>query len=277
MCPVSRRVGASGRGPLTPWRFVLQFGLVSLFTDMVYEGARSIIGPVPGDAGASAALVGLVVELATSSGTGCGWRPGTSGPQPALLGVDHHRVRHDRAQCAVHRRLPCTRTGAAVVMARSGSARRCAPLPRTPCSRTRRPAPGVAAGFGVHQAMDQSGAMVGPLLLAAVLEASGGSYRLAFAVLAVPGVVVLGLLVCVAGQGSRPGPVRTRYRGGAGTGRRREGHGRHRAGDRAGLVERRPRPRLPRLMWQYVAAVGVLSVGVAPFPLLALHAQSRGC
>jgi hypothetical protein len=43
---------------LTPLRFVVSFGVVSALADVVYEGARSIIGPFLGDLGASAALVG---------------------------------------------------------------------------------------------------------------------------------------------------------------------------------------------------------------------------
>jgi MFS family permease len=33
---------------------------------------------------------------------------------------------------------------------------------------------------------------------------------------------------------------------------------------------------MPPLLWQYVGAVGVLSCGVASFPLLAFHAQTQG-
>jgi hypothetical protein len=36
-------------------------------------------------------------------------------------------------------------------------------------------------------------------------------------------------------------------------------------------------PRLPPLLWRYTAAVGVLSCGIASFPLLAFHAQTRAC
>lgn len=53
---------------------------------------------------------------------------------------------------------------------------------------------GRGAAFGVHQALDQTGAMLGPLLLAAVLAWRDGDYRLAFAVLAVPGALVLAML-----------------------------------------------------------------------------------
>src|SRR5512132_3198073 len=44
----------------SPWRAVVGFGVVSLAADMVYEGARSITGPLLASLGASALLVGLV-------------------------------------------------------------------------------------------------------------------------------------------------------------------------------------------------------------------------
>ena len=44
----------------TPWRVVVWFGVVSLAADMVYEGARSMYGPLLAALGASATVVGLV-------------------------------------------------------------------------------------------------------------------------------------------------------------------------------------------------------------------------
>src|ERR1051326_8820489 len=44
-------------------RFIICFGVVSLFADMTYEGAHSIIGPYLKDLGATAAEVGLVAGL----------------------------------------------------------------------------------------------------------------------------------------------------------------------------------------------------------------------
>ena len=48
---------------LAPWRFVVLFGLVSLFADMVYEGARGIIGPFLATLGASAVVVGVAAGV----------------------------------------------------------------------------------------------------------------------------------------------------------------------------------------------------------------------
>lgn len=44
---------------LTPWRFVLAFGVVSMLADLVYESARAITGPYLATLGAGAAVVGL--------------------------------------------------------------------------------------------------------------------------------------------------------------------------------------------------------------------------
>ena len=50
----------AGQGSWTPWRVVVWFGVVSLAADMVYEGARSMYGPLLAALGASATVVGPV-------------------------------------------------------------------------------------------------------------------------------------------------------------------------------------------------------------------------
>lgn len=52
---------AALRGPAL--RFVGLIGVVSLFPDMTYEGARSVTGPYLAVLGASAAVVGIVAGL----------------------------------------------------------------------------------------------------------------------------------------------------------------------------------------------------------------------
>jgi len=56
---VSDGVRTVGRS-WSPWRAVVGFGVVSLAADMVYEGARSVTGPLLASLGASAVLVGLI-------------------------------------------------------------------------------------------------------------------------------------------------------------------------------------------------------------------------
>src|SRR5713101_646834 len=45
------------------FRFVLTIGIVNLFADLTYEGARSITGPFLGSLGASATVIGIVVGI----------------------------------------------------------------------------------------------------------------------------------------------------------------------------------------------------------------------
>lgn len=119
--------------------------------------------------------------------------------------------------------------------------------------------------------MDQSGAVAGPLILAAVLWQYTGNYRLAFGVLIVPGVVVMALLFWlrqrvpdplayeVAPAASAPGAAPP-------------------AAPKAsrGLAAGSARSALSPLVWQYIGTVGLLSLGIVSFPLLAYHAQTQG-
>src|SRR5437764_5087450 len=45
---------------ISPVRFIIGFGIVSALADVVYEGARSIIGPYLGTLGATATVVGVI-------------------------------------------------------------------------------------------------------------------------------------------------------------------------------------------------------------------------
>lgn len=119
---------------------------------------------------------------------------------------------------------------------------------------------GRGSAFGVHQALDQTGAVLGPLLLAAVLSWRDGDYRLAFAVLAVPGFFAIAALLWLRFRVPDPlvyeePPTETAMA--------------------SPMVEPFSR-RLPARFWQYAAAIAVLSCGVASFPLLAFHALRTG-
>ncbi|MHB0871131.1 MAG: MFS transporter, partial [Chloroflexota bacterium] len=56
--------------PAAALRFVVFLGVVSLFADMTYEGARSITGPFMAVLGASATVVGIVSGLGELVGYG---------------------------------------------------------------------------------------------------------------------------------------------------------------------------------------------------------------
>ena len=265
-----------GRPQLRPWHFVLCFGLVSLFADMVYEGARSIIGPYLATLGASATVVGLVAGAGEFIGYGL----------RVVSGYLVQRSRHYWTWTIAGYALTVLSVpliGATNVMApalllygteRLGKAVR-SPAKDTLLSHASTQT-GRGTAFGVHQAMDQLGAMAGPLLLAAVLSQREGDYRLAFGVLIVPGVLVLALLFWLRHRvpdpaayeteaGETESPVPTDRPDPAVGNLPSEAH-----------AEGSARVALPPLLWQYVGAVALLSLGIASFPLLAFHAVTQG-
>jgi MFS family permease len=288
---------ASSRPGLRAWYFVIGLGLVSLFADMVYEGGRSIIGPYLATLGASAALVGAVAGVGEFIGYGLRvasgylvqrrghyWTWTITGYALTVLSVPLIGVTNVIAPALLL--YGTERLGKAV---------------RSPAKDTllshASTQTGQGTAFGVHQAMDQAGAMAGPLLLAAVLWQYAGNYRLAFGVLIVPGVIVLALLLWLrrrvpdpllyevpdsAAPGAGvpalpPGPP-----GGtpaaAPVAQGSERPTPHPQDGRAtswGHRLRRVRAGLSPLVWQYIGTVCVLSLGIATFPLLAYHAQTQ--
>jgi len=179
----------------TAFRFVLMIGILSFFADFTYEGSRSILGPFLVSLQASGTVVGLI--------TGFG----------ELLGYGLRLV-SGRLADATGRFWPITIFGYVVQMAavpalalvdswpaaailivleRVGKAIRNPPRD-VMLSHAGKQLGGQGWVFGLHEALDQSGAMFGPLVVAAVL-ARHGSYHSAFAVLLVPALVNLAFVL----------------------------------------------------------------------------------
>jgi MFS family permease len=237
-------------------RIILLFGAVSLFADMTYEGARSILGPFLGSLGASGAAVGLVAGMGELAGYGLRlfsgvladrtrsfWRLTFSGYGVNLLAVPLLGLVSGWPAAA-----------ALVVAERLGKAI------RTPARDVLLAAAtkdfGRGRAFGLHEAMDQIGAVLGPLTVALVLACQGG-YRTGFLLLALPALFSFAALGLARGsygrwQNSRGIPE------GAGEG---EGNGSR---------------RLPSAFWSYLASVGCVAAGYADFALVAFHAAKTG-
>jgi len=173
--------------------FVLLLGVVSLFGDMTYEGGWSIVGPYMATLGASAAIVGIasgfgelvgyVVRLGsgiTVDRTRGYWPIAIFGYVVNVLSVP---------ALALAGSWPVAT--ALVVAERFGKGVRVPPRDAMLASAASRVGAGWA--FGVHEAMDQTGALLGPLAVALILFI-GGTYQVAFAALAVPALASLGVL-----------------------------------------------------------------------------------
>lgn len=257
----ARRAVSLPRAQLRPWTFVLVFGVVSLLADMVYEGARSIIGPYLGTLGASAAVVGLVAGAGEFIGYGL-----RVGSGYLVTRTQHYWAWTIAGYALTVLSVPLIgATGALAPALLLYGSERLGKAVRSPAKDTllSHASAGTGRGraFGVHQFMDQLGAVVGPLLLAAVLAASDDDYKLAFGVLIVPGLGVLAVLAWLRLRVPDPAAYEQAVVEVVST---------------RGSAPAQPAGALPAIYWQYVAAVAILSCGVASFPLLAFHAQQRG-
>ncbi|HTS30381.1 MAG TPA: MFS transporter [Bryobacteraceae bacterium] len=227
-------------------RVILCLGVVSLFADMTYEGAYSIIGPFLKDLGATALQVGLIsgvgemiaASLRLFSGrfadrTRAYWTITIAGYALNVLVVPALALAGN------------WRTAALLVVAeRTGKALR-GPARDVLLSEATSKV-GHGFGFGVHAAMDQTGAVLGPLMMAYAV-ARANHFGPAFLRLAFPAAgALLALLLARAaysGKGAPPAPKPVKQQA------------------------------LPRVFWLYVTAAGILACGFVDFPLLAYHFQ----
>ncbi len=180
------------------WRTVLWLGVVSLLVDLVYEGARSITGPFLASLGASALTVGLVTGAGEAAALG--FRV-FSGPAADRTGRYWRWMVIGYALTAVCVPLMALAPalgaaglafGAAMVLLeRTGKAIR-SPAKSVLLAVAARNV-GRGRGFGVHKALDQTGAFLGPLLVAGVVAVTSHQWA-GLLVLAVPGAVALGVL-----------------------------------------------------------------------------------
>lgn len=251
---------SSGVG-LSAWRFVTTFGLISLLADIVYEGARSITGPLLASLGATAVVVGVVTGVGEAAAlllrivsgpladrTGHFWAWAISGYFLTVVTVPFLGL-----------------AGAVWVAAALVIAERVGKAVRSPAKDTllshATSVTGRGRGFAVHEAMDQVGAFVGPLAVAAMLVIFGGDYRPTFALLALPGVAVLVLLLWLRARVPEPAA----YEVVVAT-----------ESPSAPEVETQRFVRaLPRAFWVYAGFSAATMVGFTTFGVLSFHLVER--
>jgi MFS family permease len=180
-------------------RFVISIGIVSLFADMTYEGARSIIGPYLAVLGAGSVFAGLVAGLGEFLGysvrlfagryvdrTRRNWQVMGFGYTVNMLAVP-----------ALALAPFAWLAGLLVFVERIGKGIR-NPAKDALLSHAGREL-GHGFAFGLHEFLDQLGAVSGPLLVAGVIALAmhhgvhlpATEYRLAFAILLIPALFAL--------------------------------------------------------------------------------------
>lgn len=171
-------------------RFVLMIGVVSLFADMTYEGARSINGQYLGLLGATGFWVSAIAGVGELAGYGLrlfsGYLADRSGRYwtITIAGFAVNLLAVPLLALAGHWAV----AGALMIAERVGKGIR-TPARDAMLSHAGRNI-GNGWAFGLHEAMDQTGATLGPLLMTAVLLSHGG-YRSAYALLLLPAVASL--------------------------------------------------------------------------------------
>lgn len=235
----------AGRKRSAAVKFVVTIGILSFFADFTYEGARSIYGPFLALLSASATTVSIVTGFGELVGyafrlvsgrwadrTGNFWPIAIFGYFVQLLAVPALALANNWPTAAV-----------LIILERFGRATR--NPPRDAMLSHAGSEIGFGWTFGLHEALDQFGALIGPLLVAAIL-AWQGNYRLAFATLLIPTVICLSLVLGAHHFYPRPQDLEVK----------------------TGNIRRKG---LPHVFWIYLAGAALVAAGFADFPLIAYH------
>ena len=176
--------------------FIILLGIVSLFGDITYEGARSVTGPYLATLGASAGGVGLVAGVGEFLGYALRLASGYLADRTKAYWLLTF-IGYGLLVCIPLLAFTGYWQLAAVliILERMGKAIR-SPARDTMLSYA---AKGVGRGWGfaVHEALDQIGAIIGPIVFSLVLLFRGSylsSYREGFGLLWIPALLALAVL-----------------------------------------------------------------------------------
>ncbi len=226
-------------------KFVLLIGVVSFFADFTYEGSRSVTGPYLAVLGASGTAVGIIAGMGELLGYGLRLISGPLSERTkkfwpvTLFGYFIQML--SVPALALTRTWPSA--AVLIILERVGKAIRNPPRDVMLSHAAREM--GYGWGFGVHEAMDQTGALFGPLLVAAVLSGQHG-YPRAFGTLLVPALVALTMLLIARITYPRPEELEAAPP----------------AIEASGL---------PGVFWVYLCGAALVAAGFADFSLIAYH------
>jgi len=229
-------------------RFIVCLGIVSMFADITYEGARSVLGPFLNNLGASAWQVGLIAGIGEMLAASLRFFSGRLAD----------RTRSYWAITIVGYGVNLIAVPALAFAGNWWTAALLVALERTGKS-IRGPARDVLLseatvtvghgwGFGLHAALDQTGAVIGPLVVA-ITVAKSHAFGPAFLGLALPAAAALGALLLARAWFPAQG---------------------------AAAPQQIEQTEFPQVFWIYVASAGVLACGFVDFALLSFHFQKSG-
>ncbi|MBC7361376.1 MAG: MFS transporter [Candidatus Aminicenantes bacterium] len=228
-------------------------GVVSLFSDMTYEGARSLTGPYLGLLGASAFVVGLVAGLGEFIGYALRLVSGVIADKTRsywlLTFIGYGLNLFTVPLLALTGRWELA--ALLIVFERMGKAIR-KPARDAMMSHAAKQV-GAGFGFAVEEFLDQLGAMLGPLFLALIISLNAGlgnldSYRRGFAFLLIPAILAMAVLTVSRLKYPTPQSFETAEKA---------------------TTEKK----FDRKFILYLAGISLLAAGFADFPLLGFHFQ----
>ncbi|MGP8023445.1 MAG: MFS transporter [Methanobacterium sp.] len=231
-------------------KFIVIIGVVDLFADMTYEGSRSITGPFLAILGASSFVVGFVAGFGELLGyviqffsgyltdrVSTYWGILIGGYMINLLAVPLLALAGSWEMAA-----------ALIITERMGRGIR---LPSRDVMLSYATSQmGHGWGFALHNALDQTGAVIGPLIVAVILYMRG-SYQMAFAFLLLP--AILALIVLVISRFLYPYPSNLEVK-----------------------VPQLSAKGFNKAYWLYIIAIALIAAGFADFALIAYHFQKTG-
>jgi hypothetical protein len=233
----------------TALKFVILLSVVSLFADITYEGARSITGPYLAVLGANAAVVGFVAGFGEFVGyafrlvsgfladrTGKYWTITIIGYTCNLLAVPLLALAGYWWIAAI-----------LIVIERMGKAMRVPPRDAMLSHAGQTISMGWV--FGLHEAIDQVGAMLGPIIVAIVLYFKEG-YHVSFAILLIPALIALIILMFARWLYPHPQDLEVKQ---------------------VNLEAKG----MNASFWIYLAGASLIAAGYADFPLIAYHFQKK--
>jgi predicted MFS family arabinose efflux permease len=228
------------------FRFVLTIGVVNLWADLTYEGARSITGPFLESLGASALAVGVIAGGGELLGYGlrsvAGYVADKTHKYWVVVLVGYVINMLAVPALALAGKWPLA--AALMIAERTGRGI------RKPAVDAMISYAGKSIGrgwvFGLNEGLDQAGATLGPLVVALVLYVKGG-YRTGFAVLLTSALLCLATLVIARIWYPRPHELEEKS---------------------AEFLETKG---FSKAYWIYVAAGALIAAGFADFSLIAFH------
>lgn len=182
--------------------FIVLMGIVSLFSDMTHEGARSVLGEYLNLAGASAATIGFVSGI----GELCGYS------LRLLSGFIADKTKQYWTLVIAGYTLQVLAIPALALIPENGWVLACGLVIAERIGKSiKKPAKntlisfaaseiGTGKGFAYQEFLDQLGAFIGPVVLFAIASIKGSgslfsTYRVCFAVLGIPAAITIFLVL----------------------------------------------------------------------------------